>query len=222
MISYIACCNFELLCQSRNEKSPYGLITLKKRTTAVLSVTHTVHAHCLSGENDSLPSSVAPCYAPDPRLVEAQPLHCDSPNGLTQVSDLVYPLWTSVHSLTVDESVRFLNLMWCAARPWEGAEILSNPSEQTTVALLLFLAPPQPSFFLFVFLTSFLLLSCVRHSLCTCVTLHACLPECVWVSGDCVYSVRACVCVHVPVPLSVVEQITQRLGSQMTNQWYTD
>lgn len=31
---------------------------------------------------------------------------------------------------------------------------------------------------------------------------------------------RMCVCM--PVLLSVVEQITQRLGSQMTNQWYTD
>lgn len=104
MISYIACCNF-------------GLITLperRKRTTAVLAVTHTVHAHYLSGENDSLPSS--PCDALDLWLEEAQ-LHCDSPNGLTQVSDLVHPLWTSVRSLAVDESVRSLNLVWCAARP---------------------------------------------------------------------------------------------------------
>lgn len=54
--------------------------------------------------------------------------------------------------------------------------------------------PPAFFFSLCFSLTSFLLLSCVRHSLCTCVTLHACLPACVWVSGDCVYSVRACVC----------------------------
>lgn len=59
---------------------------------------------------------------------------------------------------------------------------------------------------------------CPTFPACVLVCLFACSHVCVCQLTVC----TVCVCVRVPVPLSVVEQITQRLGSQMTNQWYTD
>lgn len=145
-------------------------------------------------------------------------LCCDSPNRPTQAKDLVLPLWTSVHLLSVNDQSCFLSACFALGHH----ERVLRYSSGTNYCLLFFASLSVNLFSVFLSVShSSQSFSCVQPSsrLFMCIPLHTCSSMCVLLLTMCTV---LCVCVHVPVPLSVVEQITQRLGSQMTNQWYTD